>query len=385
MFAFFIIIFKGVTSLNRVNNHKRKQSKSIPTKVKRASMKKDEEVDIEIKVNKKGESKVISKPIKEKKKKKPKKENGPIKRIFRKFFKWLLIFLIIFSILFFINVKRNGGGLKGVLCTVLGQKVENVDALERINVLLLGISEDINKKLTDTIIVCSYDPKINNAFMISIPRDTFVGTDEATAKGSEKINALYSKNPNKAVEAVEKIIGMDIDYYAVFNNNAVIKIVDIIGGVNFDVPIDMDYDDPTQDLHIHLNSGYQNINGNEAEQLLRFRHNNDGSSYPAEYGDNDFGRMKTQRNFIMETVKQTLSFKNVLNSKNIINTVFENIETDLDIDKALAYVPAAVNLEIDTITNYQLPGESKRCNDLWFFIADETKINTLLKDLGIKE
>ncbi len=240
MFAFFIIIFKGVTSLNRVNNHKRKQSKSIPTKVKRASMKKDEEVDIEIKVNKKGESKVISRPIKEKKKKKPKKEKGPIKRFFRKFFKWLLIFLIIFSILFFINVKRNGGGLKGVLCTVLGQKVENVDALERINVLLLGISEDINKKLTDTIIVCSYDPKINNAFMISIPRDTFVGKDEATAKGSEKINALYSKNPNKAVEAVEKIIGMDIDYYAVFNNNAVIKIVDIIGGVNFDVPIDMD-------------------------------------------------------------------------------------------------------------------------------------------------
>ena len=87
MFAFFIIIFKGVTSLNRVNNHKRKQSKSIPTKVKRASMKKDEEVDIEIKVNKKGESKVISRPIKEKKRKKPKKEVGPIKRFFRKFFK----------------------------------------------------------------------------------------------------------------------------------------------------------------------------------------------------------------------------------------------------------------------------------------------------------
>ena len=385
MFAFSILKLRSDKLLRETGRRKKRsriQSKSVPKKTKKASFKKDEELEVEIKVNKKGEQTVVQK-AKKKERKKKKKEIGPIKRFIRKVFKWLLIFLIVFSILFFVNVRRNGGGMKGVLCTVLGQDVEKVDSLGRINVLLLGISEDIQKKLTDTIIICSYDPKSNNAFMISIPRDTFVGTNEATAKGSEKINALYSKSPQKVVDAVEKIVGMDIDYYAVFNNNAVIKIVDIIGGVNFDVPIDMDYDDPTQDLHIHLNSGYQNINGNEAEQLLRFRHNNDGSSYPAEYGDNDFGRMKTQRNFIMETVKQTLSIKNIFNTKNIIKTVFENIETDLVIDDALGYVPSAVDLNIESITNYQLPGKSKRCNDLWFFIADKSKINTLLKDLGI--
>ena len=196
-------------------------------------------------------------------------------------------------------------------------------------------------------------------------------------------NSLYSRGgPDKIVKAVENITSLDIDYYAVIDNNAVIEIVDIIGGVTFDIPIDMDYDDPTQDLHIHLNAGVQNVNGSEAEQLLRFRHNNDGTSYPAEYGDNDFGRMKTQRNFIMETLKQTLKIKNIFNAKNIIDTVFENIETDLVVDEVLGYVPTAVDMNFDEITNYQLPGESKKCNDLWFFIADKDKTKTLIDDLN---
>ena len=93
-------------------------------------------------------------------------------------------------------------------------------------------------------------------------------------------------------------------------------------------------------------------------------------------------RMKTQRNFIMETLKQTLSIRNIFNAKNIIDTVFENIETDLVVDEVLGYVPTAVDLNFDEIANYQLPGESKRCNDLWFFIADKEKTKTLINDLN---
>lgn len=376
--------------MKEVNKNRKRKTKNVTKKNvrkdKRASLnlKDNEELEVEIKVDKKGNTRVVEKAkrIKDKKRKKEKKQ-GPIKKFFKKLFLWIFIILIVISILFFVKVKQNGGGVKGILYTVLGQNVENANSLERINVLLLGISEDIAKKLTDTIIVCSYDPISSDAFMISIPRDTFIGDDEASAKGSEKINALYSKGPEKAVKAVENITGIDIDYYAVLDNNAVIEIVDIIGGVTFDVPIDMDYDDPTQDLHIHLNAGLQNINGSEAEQLLRFRHNNDGTSYPASYGDNDFGRMKTQRNFIMETVKQTLNIKNVFNAKNIIDTVYKNIETDIIIEDVLGYVPTAVDINFDNITNYQLPGESKRCNDLWFYIVDETKTKELITSLGI--
>ena len=382
--------------MRRNNQNKRKQSnrvvknnKNAIKKDRRASinLKEDEELEVEIKIDKNGDKKVIGtiKKDKSKKKKKRKKEkkNGPIKKFIKKCLTIMLIALIVIGLLFFIKVKQNGGGVKGVLYTILGQSVENKDSLKPINVLLLGISEDISKKLTDTIIVCSYNPKTSNAYMISVPRDTFVGTSEETAKGSEKINSLYSRGgPDKIVKAVENITSVDIDYYAVIDNNAVIEIVDIIGGVTFDIPIDMDYDDPTQDLHIHLNAGVQNVNGSEAEQLLRFRHNNDGTSYPAEYGDNDFGRMKTQRYFIMETLKQTLKIKNIFNAKNIINTVFENIETDLVVDEVLGYVPTVVDINFDEITNYQLPGESKKCNDLWFFIADKDKTKTLIDDLN---
>ena len=73
----------------------------------------------------------------------------------------------------------------------------------------------------------------------------------------------------------------------------------------------MDYDDKYQDLHIHLTAGEQKLDGNKAEQLVRFRHNTDGTTYPVEYGDNDIGRMRTQREFIMQVMKQTLKPGNI--------------------------------------------------------------------------
>ena len=74
--------------------------------------------------------------------------------------------------------------------------------------------------------------------------------------------------------------------------------------LEFDVPIDMKYDDNRQNLHINLKAGEQLLDGDKAEQVLRFRHNNNGTSYPTEYGDNDLGRMRTQRDFIQAVVKK---------------------------------------------------------------------------------
>ena len=270
-------------------------------------------------------TKKSKKKIKQEKKKSTKKarHNG-----IRKLILAVILIIIFVGVWFYNKVERNGGGIKGALITVLGLTVEKVESLDTINVLLLGISEDINAKLTDTIILCSYNPKKQTASMISIPRDTFIGKNQATARGGDKINTLYSKGPDKILKTISNITGIDVNYYAVVKTEALVKIVDIIGGVEFDVPIDMDYDDPTQDLHIHLKKGKQKIDGVKAEQLLRFRHNNNGSSYPANYGDNDYGRMKTQRNFIEETIKQSINFKNIFKSKLIINTIFENLETN---------------------------------------------------------
>ena len=297
-----------------------------------------------------------------------KKKKHPI----RNFFIFIFLIILIIGIIFYKKVQENGGGIQGILCTILGQSVEDLDNLEPIEVLLLGISEDLDSKLTDTIIVGSYNPQEQSINMLSIPRDTFVGKNKNTAKGSDKINSLYSrKGINSLLETVNKITNNDIKYYAVINNQALINLVDTIGGVNFDVPIDMNYDDPTQNLHIHLKKGYQLIDGEKAEQLLRFRHNNDGTSYPSNYGDNDFGRMKTQREFIEETVKQTMDIKNILKSKKIIDAVFNNIETNIDKNDLIPYIPKLVEIDTQNITSTQLPGKPDKYNDLWFFIYDK--------------
>lgn len=366
--------------MNRVNNNRSNN--------KKRRKKEYDEIDfdeVSIKSSKKSDKKQKSKKEIKQEKKKAKKEarKKGIRNFFLKILFILLLAIIVFGVLFYKKTEENGGGVKGALITALGLSVEKVESLEPINVLLLGMSEDIEAKLTDTIILCSYNPETQSASMISIPRDTFIGKNKNQAKGSDKINSLYNKNPEKLLTTVSNMTGVDVEYYAVVKTQALIEIVDIVGGVDFEVPIDMNYDDPTQDLHIHLKQGMQKIDGEEAEQLLRFRHNNDGSSYPANYGDNDYGRMKTQRAFITETIKQTINLKNIFKSKNIIDTVFANVETNLVLDDLLAYIPTAVDFDVDSIVSNQLPGESEKCNDLWFFVQDKKETKELVKTLGI--
>ena len=348
--------------MNRINSSINKKNK----KVKKEEIPKEEKT---------------RKPKKQNMKKEKKRKKHPILRFIRNLLLLIIIITIIIGFLFYKKVEANGGGVKGVLCTLLGQSVEDLANLEKINVLVLGVSEDIDTKLTDTIILCSYNPQNQSASMLSIPRDTFIGKNQNTAKGSDKINSLYAKNVQKTVDAVEKITDLEIDYYVVVKTSSLIKIVDILGSVDFDVPIDMDYDDPTQDLHIHLSKGMQKIDGEKAEQVVRFRHNNDGSSYPSEYGDNDYGRMKTQREFMQETLKQALTLKNAKNAKKIINTVFDNIETNLTKDDCIPYIPVASEFDINSIVSRQLPGESKKCNNLWFFLHDKKETKEIISEI----
>lgn len=313
----------------------------------------------------------------------------------KKFGKFLLIVIVILITCLGgylgYSISKNGGGLQGVLATVLGQDMEDLENLDTIHILVLGISEDLDSRLTDTIMVCSYNPKTQRTSMLSIPRDTFIGKSKSKATGYDKINAVYaSRGPEGTLKLVEEITGMTIPYYAVINNQVVIDLVNDIGGVYFDVPIKMNYDDKTQNLHIHLEKGYQKLDGDHAEQLLRFRHNNNGSSYSAEYGDNDFGRMKTQREFMMAVAKQALSLKNITHIKTIMTTIFENVETNLTLDNIFPYVPWAVSFDTANISSNQVVGTPQEYNKLSFFSYDEEKTAEIVKEMtnyveGIEE
>ena len=252
--------------------------------------------------------------------------------------------------------------------------------------MILGISTDQDGvDLTDTIMVASYNPNTQKATLLSIPRDTYTGKNSSKATAYEKINALYTRKhrPDETLEAVNEITGLDIKYYVVVKTEALIKLVDVIGGITFDVPIDMDYDDTSQNLHIHLKAGEQKLDGDKAEQLVRFRHNNNGTSYPEEYGDNDTGRMRTQREFIMQVIKQTAKPENIFKIGEILDVAKEYVITNIDFDVAKDYVPYAVEFNTDDLLTASLPGTNtnKNTSGTWIFLHDKKATKTLIQEL----
>lgn len=298
------------------------------------------------------------------------------------------IILIIISGVFAYKVYENGWGLQGLLSTVLGQNKEKIANMDEIQFLVIGESGN----MTDTIIACTYNPKTQDATMVSIPRDTFIGSSESKATTSDKINCRYNinKDPMDTVKAVNKVTGLNLQYYVFVDTEALIKVVDAIGGVEFDVPIDMDYDDSSKQntIHIHLKQGVQTIDGEKAEQLLRFRHNNDGTSYPVEYGDNDLGRMRTQREFIKATISQTIQANNIFKIDELLNIAATYVKTNIPLSLTKDYIPCVVGFNTENLKSEMLPNTTKMLNNLSFVIVNESETEKLINDVfygGTKE
>lgn len=289
------------------------------------------------------------------------------------------IFLIL-GIVFGVYVFKAKGNVKEAVLNIATDIVGDQDP---IFVLVLGVSEDISAKLTDTIILCGYNPSTQKAFMLSVPRDTFVGKSESSASGYDKINAQFQKSAEKTVESVELLTGIQIDYYVIVRNISITSIFECFGSIDFDVPINMNYDDPTQDLHIHLKKGYQTLEPDQIEQLLRFRHNNDGTSYPSSYGDNDYGRMRTQREFIKAAMEQVLSIQNVGKLKDLASMVYTNLQTNMSGYTVLDYVPHALKFSTSNLRSEQLPGQSALINELWFYKVSKSQTKALVDELMI--
>ena len=323
------------------------------------------------------------------------KKNRYAKKRKKKIGKKVLIFIIIILLLgigwFTYRTIRNGGGISGMLATVVGHNENTKKDLKEIKVLILGVSTDTDAELTDTIMIASYNPNTQKANLLSIPRDTFTGKNPKKAVASQKINSLYNinKTPDKTLAAVNKLTGLDIKYYVIVKTEALIKLVDAIGGVKFNVPMRMKYTDTSQNLVIDLEEGEQLIDGNKAEQLLRFRHNDyqkgvGMTSYPSEYGDNDFGRMRTQRDFIIATLKQTLKPSNIFKIGQILEIANENVDTNLELSFVKDYIPYAVELDTENITSATLPGTTpdvSTTNGVSVFVADKKASKELIQSM----
>ena len=325
------------------------------------------------------------------------KTNSKNKKEKKKMKTWKKVLLVILLIIliaggvFAYRVHKNGGGLSGMLATVVGHDENTRKSLGEFQVLLMGVSTDQEGvSLTDTIMVASYNPNSQRAVLLSIPRDSFTGTNVKRAKASDKINAIYNltKDPMETVNAVNELTGLDLKYYAIVQTEALIELVDALGPIEYDVPIDMDYDDVTQDLHIHFEKGVQEIDGQKAEELLRFRKNNDGTSFPTEYGDNDIGRMRNQREFLTAVVEQTVKLENITKLGTVLDIASRNLITNLDFNVLKDYLPYAVEFSTENLLTESLPGSVpnlSQTNNVSIFVVDEEATEQMIKELFYPE
>lgn len=242
---------------------------------------------------------------------------------------------------------------------------------ENVNVLVLG-GDKVNKN-TDTMMVVNYNPTTAQISILSIPRDTKILLNRRNAK----INAAYPiGGGEQAIESVSNLLGVDIKYYVYVDTSTFRKIIDILDGVDYYVPEDMDYDDPHQNLHIHLKKGQQRLNGEKAEQFMRYRQSNRGRS-TKNYDGSDLKRIDAQQNFIKELIRQKVNIVYITKMNDILNVVFNNIDTNITIDEVLKLSKNVNKINADEINMFKLPGESYLA-DVWYYEMDLTEAKEII-------
>lgn len=219
---------------------------------------------------------------------------------------------------------------------VSGQEQEGPERRQQVWTFLLMGTDDGNGN-ADTLMVATYDVKQQKVGVVSVPRDTIV---EREWSRYPKINGAYSKGISRVKEEVSWLLGIPIDYYIKVDIKAFVALVDEVNGVDFDVPVDMDYDDPWQNLSIHYKKGMQHLTGQQALEVVRFRHNNDMSGY------SDVGRTQTQQALLTAVAKKVLSWNNVDNIDNFVRIFAEYVDTDLKVKDMLYFASQALYLDL---------------------------------------
>lgn len=279
----------------------------------------------------------------------------------------MILFLIIasigFSTVYILNRGRDG---TGIIFPV------NKHKNEKINVLLLGIHP--SGLLTDFIMVAGYDPQKQTLSLLSVPRDTRVnGTID------RKINSAYAKRKdvNDVMDKVRDVTGLKIDKYILVDTKGFRNLIDGIGGVPFDVPLNMNYDDDEQNLHIHLKKGMQTLNGKKAEEFTRWRKNNDGTGYFK--GDEE--RVQTQQKFLAACLNQTLKPYNIIKIPQLAKIGFDNVKTNLQLTEMLAYADDVAKFKKENVTAATIVGEGRYIGIISYFIYDPDKTRELVDSM----
>ncbi len=242
---------------------------------------------------------------------------------------------------------------------------------KRLNVLLIGTDGG----RSDTMMVLSLGLSDKSIRLLSVPRDTYYHVEGYNAYDQRKLNAVYGHGSEKGGakgvrSAVSNITQLDIPYYVEVNYDAVMEIVDLVGGVEYDVPFNMNYDDPyaKPPLHIHLKKGVQVLDGDKAIQFLRWRKNN-GSE-----GTGDIDRTKRQQDFMMAAAKKAFGLKLPM----VIKAAYENVETNLAVQEMLYLGSKMLGTDLSKIEKHTLPGDLGMKKGYSYLLPDEAAIKALM-------
>lgn len=252
---------------------------------------------------------------------------------------------------------------------------DDVELRDNVTCLFMGV----NGALTDFIMLGQYNPNTREVNLLSIPRDTKVS---GTIDG--KINSAYASGykPMNTVKKVEELTGIEAQYYVLFDTKVLRQVVDAVGGVEIDVPINMNYDDPAQDLYIHLKKGKQTLTGKQAEQFVRFRKNNDGSGYK----NGDVDRVAAQQQFIKAMVSRVLEPQNLLKLDELFEIAISNTKTNVTLEILVGYTDDIITFKKDRIRTEILPGAGGYAeNGISYFFVDKTATEALIQEMFFKE
>jgi len=251
-----------------------------------------------------------------------------------------------------LNVDIDNGDDKHGKSGVSSLSINDESSSRKPNVYnLLVYGRDKVAYNSDTIMVVNFDAANKKVSILHIPRDTVYIDDEGR---SHKINYAYSSGQREGlIKEVEQLLGINIDKYVNVSTDGFRKIVDEIGGVEIDVPQDMYYEDPYQDLVIDIKAGPQVLDGAKAEGFVRFR---------SGYADADLGRIKAQKLFITEFINTLLKPENITRLPELTRTAFEYILTDLTVDELIYLALQASTMGLSDVTFYTVPGENYGAN-----------------------
>lgn len=216
---------------------------------------------------------------------------------------------------------------------------------EQVYTFLLACPDQVSGN-ADAIMLVTYDVPNQKVGMLSVPRDTLV--DESFPK----INSSLHDGIDNLQSVVSELVGYPIDFYISIDLDGFVELVDAVGGVEFNVPVEMYYNDPSQDLNIFFQPGMQHLDGQEAMEVCRFRKNADGTGYPM----GDIQRSETVRNLMITVAKKLVA--NIGKLDQFVDILQRNVETNLSGTDLTWFVTKAIGIQLDTgVQGNALPGD----------------------------